>query len=297
MDQLFELFINFFENFTNSERRNANIQLKSIIDNTKEINEEVWLVALYYKNTDIYVALEGVAEGRRVIYINPVIQLDLKKILNTHITFENIIFDFRTIAADELKYITNGYTCNSLLITESNLKELCDKKNKGFIANWVKPILVNFIYAQLPFFIQLDLCNKMIEKTLSLCAIFPIVGTIPALLKASLGVLQMALSVVSLIFSLPLLAFDFGKEMSFLSVRQIIRGFDNFITGLVLSVPVLGPLLFLMIIDKNRDIYEPNQKAPIVQLSEFKLFPCTEINIPDPYEMIDKFDSNPKFSS
>lgn len=91
---------------------------------------------------------------------------------------------------------------------------------------------------------KIDSMFDSAERTLTRYTKYPIFGILPALSKSLLGAVQFSLATVSLLASLPLIMFKPFRSIALNSMRHMIHGITNMISGLILAVVPYANSLF-----------------------------------------------------
>jgi len=79
-----------------------------------------------------------------------------------------------------------------------------------------------------------------VEEILTIAAMVPFIGTVPALLKVAFGLLQMISSAAILLLSTLFLPFEPVQELWFHAFRHIVHGAGNVLLGAVQAIPFVG---------------------------------------------------------
>lgn len=97
----------------------------------------------------------------------------------------------------------------------------------------------------------IDEIASEIEDFLTKGCVIPFVGSLPALLKSSFGVAQTLAASTTLILSIPYSFTSFGQQMFLHSLRHIMHGIANIVSGLLLAIPLVGSVLTIPVLLKD----------------------------------------------
>jgi hypothetical protein len=97
------------------------------------------------------------------------------------------------------------------------------------------------------FIFKLDLSCSKIELSLDEASAYPVLGTIPALLKTLFGLTQFTYAIAAIIVSPFFLLQNFSLQDYLIhALRHVLHGLINMISGLIQAIPVVGTLIYIL---------------------------------------------------
>lgn len=88
-----------------------------------------------------------------------------------------------------------------------------------------------------------DKISSDIEDFLDTGCVVPILGALPALTKSIFGAVQFVTALLTFVASLPYSWRQLGQDMFFHSLRHIVHGLSNILSGLTQAIPLVGSLI------------------------------------------------------
>lgn len=106
-----------------------------------------------------------------------------------------------------------------------------------------------------------------IEYKLTIAAILPIAGQIAGALKVILGIIQAIGGLLGLIFSIPFLWHQKGREIFCRSGSHFVNGFANIGAGIVEATPIIGNVVaiarYFLYLSRDPHLGGPKAKCMI----------------------------------
>lgn len=93
------------------------------------------------------------------------------------------------------------------------------------------------------------------EGTLSVVAIIPAVGSIPAVVKVALAALQTVAGLFVMLGSLPFVWHKDGRDVFTRSFSHVVNGVANVVAGILEAVPLVGTVIGICKIVRYQDQY------------------------------------------